>query len=228
MTESDWLTSTNPKAMLNFLQDSGRGSVRKLRLFACACSRLVWDRLPPGDMRDAVETAERLADGLARERDRVGYVHSLYRMTVDADRDTGANWFSSRPREDVSAYFAALLTLSEFGRPVTTSLNWEQASLTTGQQQPDLLRDVFGNPFRPLPIDPAWLAWNEGIVKRLAEVAYQERAMPAGHLDPARLAVLADALTDAGCTDTDLIDHLRSPGPHVRGCWPVDLLSCRD
>jgi hypothetical protein len=58
---------------------------------------------------------------------------------------------------------------------------------------------------------------NEGIFE------YEERQMPAGTLDNARLAVLADALEEAGCSDADLIGHLRGPGPHVRGCWPVDL-----
>jgi hypothetical protein len=39
-----------------------------------------------------------------------------------------------------------------------------------------------------------------------------------------RMPVLADALEDAGCTDAELLAHLRSPGPHVRGCWAIDLL----
>jgi hypothetical protein len=58
----------------------------------------------------------------------------------------------------------------------------------------------------------------------LAQAAYDERVLPAGTLDTARLAVLADALEDAGCADADLLGHLRGPGPHVRGCWAVDLL----
>jgi hypothetical protein len=58
----------------------------------------------------------------------------------------------------------------------------------------------------------------------LARAAYWYRLLPSGHLDPARLAVLADDLEDAGCTDPDLLGHLRGPGPHVRGCWAVDLL----
>jgi hypothetical protein len=60
-------------------------------------------------------------------------------------------------------------------------------------------------------------------VVRLAQAAYEERHLPAGTLDDGRLAVLADALEEAGCTDTDIVGHLRGPGPHVRGCWPVDL-----
>jgi len=68
------------------------------------------------------------------------------------------------------------------------------------------------------------LAWNAGAVRRLAEAAYAERQLPAGALDPARLAVLADALEEAGCTDADILGHLRAAAPHARGCWAVDLL----
>jgi hypothetical protein len=92
-----------------------------------------------------------------------------------------------------------------------------------------LLRDVFGNPFRPAPIvDSAWLAWQEGTSANLARAAYDERRLPAGTLDSARLALLADALEDAGCTDAELVGHLRGPGPHVRGCWAVDLILSKD
>jgi hypothetical protein len=91
--------------------------------------------------------------------------------------------------------------------------------------QQALLRDLFGPlPFRPVTIEPAWLAWNHGTVRHLAEAAYQERVRPDGTLDAARLAVLADALEEAGCADADLLGHLRGPGPHVFGCWCVDLL----
>jgi hypothetical protein len=86
-----------------------------------------------------------------------------------------------------------------------------------------LLRDVVGNPFRPVVLSPAWLTWNEATVARLAQAAYDERELPSGELNNARLAVLADALEEAGCTDADILCHLRGPGPHVRGCWPVDL-----
>jgi hypothetical protein len=88
---------------------------------------------------------------------------------------------------------------------------------------PALLREIFGNPFRPVSVRPAWLAWNDGAVPRLARAAYEERSLPAGTLDRARLAVLADALEEAGCADPDILSHLRG-GPHVRGCWAIDLL----
>jgi hypothetical protein len=77
-------------------------------------------------------------------------------------------------------------------------------------------------------LPPAVLAWNDGTVRRLAESIYEERQMPEGTLDAGRLAVLADALLDAGCGDEGLIAHCRSQGPHVRGCWAVDLLLAKE
>src|SRR5207245_2560950 len=83
--------------------------------------------------------------------------------------------------------------------------------------QADALRDVFANPFRPPPPNaPSVLQWNGGTVVGLAAAAYEERELPGGHLDRRRLAVLADALEEAGA-DAELVGHLRGHGPHVRG-----------
>jgi hypothetical protein len=90
--------------------------------------------------------------------------------------------------------------------------------------EPPLIHCIFGNPFRPVSLDLAVLTWNDATVVRLAQAAYDERHLPAGTLDNGRLAVLADALEEAGCTSEDVLGHLRGPGPHVRGCWAVDLL----
>jgi hypothetical protein len=85
--------------------------------------------------------------------------------------------------------------------------------------QSEILRDVFGNPFRPVSFDRAWRTQD---VACLAEAAFEERIPWGVHLHPHRLAVLADALEEVGADD-DVVAHLRSPGPHVRGCWAVDL-----
>jgi hypothetical protein len=88
-----------------------------------------------------------------------------------------------------------------------------------------LLREIFDNPFRPLPpLPPLLLTWRDGAIPRLAEAAYENRFLPSGHLDLAPLGVLADALEEAGCTDAELLGHLRGPGPHTRGCWAIDTL----
>ena len=90
-----------------------------------------------------------------------------------------------------------------------------------------LLRDLFGNPFRPVSLNPAWRTPD---VVAIAQAAYDERIAPdpanPGWLtiDPTRLAILADALLDAGCEDEVILSHCRSERPHVRGCWLIDLL----
>jgi hypothetical protein len=84
-----------------------------------------------------------------------------------------------------------------------------------------LLRDIFSNLFRPVTLDPGWRTPK---VRTLAKADYDQRELPAGTLDPGRMTVLADALEEAGCMEADLLDHLRGPGPHVRGCWAIDLL----
>jgi hypothetical protein len=95
--------------------------------------------------------------------------------------------------------------------------------------QAEFLRDIFGNPFRPSPPLPApILAWNDGTIRRLAQAVYSDRRLPAGTLDNTPLAVLTDALDEAGCDNADLLAHLRSNGPHVRGCWGVDLILGRE
>jgi hypothetical protein len=92
-----------------------------------------------------------------------------------------------------------------------------------------LVRCIFGNPFRPTALDPAWLCWHDSLIRRLAQVADDERQLPSGHLDPERVAVLADALEEAGCTDQKILGHLRQPGAvHVRGCHVVDLLLAKE
>jgi hypothetical protein len=89
------------------------------------------------------------------------------------------------------------------------------------RQQALLLRDIFGNPFRPARCDPAVLTAD---AVALANAAYGERALPQGDLDGTLLRVLADALEEAGCADESILTHLHSPGPHVRGCWALDLV----
>jgi hypothetical protein len=107
----------------------------------------------------------------------------------------------------------------------TVSGEADQAGDVEEREQCGLLRDVFGNPFRPAPlIGPAVLAWNDRTVVRLAQHIYEDRHLPDGTLYSDRLAVLADALEEAGVTDAQLLEHLRGPGLHVRGCFAIDAI----
>src|SRR5262249_31979463 len=90
--------------------------------------------------------------------------------------------------------------------------------------QADLIREIFGNPFRPTSFGSAFPGGNGGTVVQLATAAYEERVLPAGTLDSVRLRLLADTLEEAGCTDRAVLDHLRGPGGHVRGCWALDRI----
>ena len=85
------------------------------------------------------------------------------------------------------------------------------------KQQAAIVRDIFGNPFRPDAVDPSWLTWSDATLLKIAQGTYEERAFD-------RLPILADALDEAGCTQADILDHCRSEGLHARGCWVVDLI----
>jgi hypothetical protein len=80
--------------------------------------------------------------------------------------------------------------------------------------QCSVMRDIFGNPFRPVPCSPAWRTSN---VISLAQTIYDERQFD-------RMPILGDALEDAGCTSQEILNHCRQTGEHVKGCWVVDLI----
>jgi hypothetical protein len=214
MTSGDWLTSTDLQAMLAFVQDSGRASERKLRLFAAACCRRVWERLD-NRARRVVEAVERLASEseLRAASDALighGHGHEVARSVAWPDPMGGATRVS---------LFACIQAAGATRVAMRMSV-----SRTERAAQADLLRDIFG-PFCPLPPLPAFLlVWEDGLIPQMATGIYDNRLLPSGHLDQDRLAVLADALLDAGCDDAELLAHLRSPGPHVKGCAAVDAI----
>jgi hypothetical protein len=113
-------------------------------------------------------------------------------------------------------------TLSAFN----DAMRWEAGYDAERAVQAALLCDIFGPaPFRRLrPPSASLVSWNDGTVRRITEAVYEHRQLPFGTLDNARLAILADALLDAGCDDEALMAHCRTAGPHVRGCWGVDLI----
>lgn len=235
MTEAVWLVCDDARELRDCLLTElnvGREKAgqRKLWLFACASCRLLWDKLIDERSRAAVEYAERLADGLADP----AKFHAVFRAAEKAANTR--RWREDSPlraaaldardllaRRDPEAATDARSTMRMEMSPVAGE--HYQQWLDDLRELADLVRDVFGNPFRPATVDPTW---NTPVVTSLARAAYDERALPSGHLDTARLAVLADALEEAGCSEQAVLDHLRRPGPHVRGCWPVDLLLARE
>jgi hypothetical protein len=230
MTEQEWLACTEPRPMLAVVVGSAwtrhlftwlgrqreRCRQRRLRLFLCACWRDYVHLPGPTVYRAAIEVAERYADGIASRHEL-----AAARKATQTEMDASPLYNWSNPDDET-----ALLAVSG---NILNPRDIEFASLTCSHlHEVALLRDIFGNPFRPpVVVDPNWLTWNDGIVRRLAEDVYEERTLPVGSLDNIRLAMLADALEECG-GDDELVGHLRGPGPHVRGCFVVDAILGRE
>lgn len=205
MTEREWTTSRNPYVLLEELQYHD-ASLRKFRLFVCGYCRLFfWGKMPP-EVREAVETGELWADGST----------TRYRLRK-AQRVVGVNLLDKHPKARQVAYYSVCASNPEqlaheviaMGAVGSHSLRPRRVDYGKIAR---LIHCVFGNPFRATTekyrvITP----------QRLAASIYTDRAFD-------RLPILADALEEAGCTDEAILSHCRGPGPHVRGCWVVDLL----
>ena len=226
LSEAGWLDCRAPLLMLAWLRlkasvsrtQDGR---RRLRLWACACARRHWDRFGEQPWKNAevlragVEMAERFADG---EVDK-----ATFEAAVAVAREQGQG--ISVPA--APAFMAGHATFTspfdgawEVGRlgPMVGGAYHGPEFMAEQFEQCRLLRDVFGNPFRPVQRPGRDVL--RGTVPALAETIYHERTF-------AELPVLADALEDAGCSDEAILTHLRSDGPHVRGCWALDLVRAR-
>jgi hypothetical protein len=81
--------------------------------------------------------------------------------------------------------------------------------------------DVDGKPLGEVVFNRAWLDWNDGTVRRIAQSIYESRSFW-------DLPILADALTDAGCGDDRILRHLYAPMEHSRRCWVLRLLLALD
>ena len=211
MTEQAWLVCVEPKRMIDFV--IGRASGRKFRLFAVACSRdllaynesmELWMSETSEKMATAIQEAEAYAEG--RRPDVMGWWH----------------WANGREQSDLETAYVAL-GMSPDPNYWNGDPDVVVASVIPSFRihPSDHAREVFGNPLRPVSLESAW---RTPTVLGIAEAAYDERVLPPGHLDPVRLAILSDALEEAGCTEAAILDHLRGPGPHVRGCWALDLI----
>ena len=242
MTEQEWLACTDPQKILEFSR--GKASDRKLRLFAVACCRRIWDFLPTDACQRAVEIAERYADDQAANRE----LSSAWSAVAASAEEEGIKVFDPYEQENIewgdipggSAVMASIELLGErdvdaahVASHAALEVAWDAGRLRKGKEAAQLafdndyaveriaqtmaLRDIFGNPFRPVTIDPAWLTWNDGTIPKLAQAIYDERAFD-------RMPILADALEEAGCTNSGILDHCRQPAEHVRGCWVVDLI----
>jgi hypothetical protein len=228
MTESEWLASADSQAMLEIV--AAQASERQLRLFVCACCRALDGFVDKGRGQHAVDVAERYADGGA-SKDELAAARASADNEAELDWYHNYGWCWNLPNNEewpsvvaaddplgveqaAAAANGAVLCATDLER-----LRHRQAEDVLAVQAA-LVRDIFANPFRPVNVDSFW---RTPTVVALARAAYEERILPAGTLDALRLAVLADALEEHGA-NAAVVEHLRGPGPHVRGCWAVDCL----
>jgi hypothetical protein len=215
MTEAEWLECTDSKPMLQFLQ--GKASERKMRLFFVACAHLVWDKMTEPVMRKGVETAERFADGLASEQEQQAAHCEIYKLAYQGPSLSVKAYTMGVTLEDYFSLFGLSLScgFSKAGLDRVERTNgWAKGAQLTGQYQPFLLREIFGNPFRCVTLAPRWLTPR---VVSLARTVYDGGTFE-------QLPALAEALQEAGCGEPDFLSHCRGLGQHVRGCWVVDSL----
>lgn len=212
--EEKWLRSIDPLWMIDkvILPNTGlvgQERARKLRLMMCGWCRQIWSLLRDQRSRNAVEVGEKFADGKCRETelsDARSNMPGLKDATWYRDGQVAINcvfdegWHQWKTLSPTLSYEG----LGEFFRP----------AMLSNEAQANIIRDIFGNPFRPTTIGRQFIT---GQAIAMAEHAYDNR-------DWASLPVISDALEEAGCIEQPILDHLRGPGPHVRGCWCLDVI----
>jgi hypothetical protein len=215
MTEAKWLVCGDPRPMLDIL--AGASSVRKWRLFAVESCQLILKVFDYPDLEDAVAFGSTMAEG----NDQADWsIFDLVREVVDWGLGEMCETLNNIAMAVEVTIQPHVLSVDD-GRRVVESIS---AAYTEGDPdstgnndfcaQAKLLREIFGNPFRPVTFSPQW---RTDTALSLARQMYDSR-------DFSAMPILADALQDAGCDNTDVLDHCRGPRPHVRGCWVCDLV----
>jgi hypothetical protein len=192
MTEKEWMECKEPGPMLEYLQ--GKASDRKFRMLAvnCCVDSVSYINQTPWLVDIFFAAAE--SGVTANEIESLFFRIEGLPLT-SPERDV--IWLTLWNCEDVE--------------PLEMISPCMQRASDRGSTC-HYLRCIFGNPFKPITLNPSWLT---ATVKALAEQIYNNRAFE-------RMPVLGDALEEAGCTVAEVLEHCRNSGEHVRGCWVVD------
>lgn len=211
VTEAEWNTSGHPGPMLELLQ--GRASNRQLRLFACACCRSIWGHVPDGPCRNAVEVSQQFAYGEATADQLAAARKSAIAAASGAGPRSAAAWAACEAANP-SALYAAKVAADEACEQVRRHSPW--AADDEARAQAGFLRDIVGNLFRELR--PSFFRrWAQD--PRIQNIVAGARC---GELQE-DMKALGDELERLGCPKL-IVEHCRSSGPHVRGCWALELL----
>lgn len=211
MTEQEWLECENSEAMVEFVRSDT--TKRKLQLFAGACFRRLVHLLPDARQLKAIELLEN-APIEAEVLQRAG---RITRSAMPSSEDS----FRGKCKDMDDPYFVALMLFRELRsssdghHAAFAARGFADGGIAERRVQSRLLNCIFGPlPFRPISVE-ARLAAPE--ILDLAHSIYDEQEF-------VKLPILGDALRQAGCDNADILNHCQQPGPHVRGCWVIDLL----
>lgn len=213
MTEDEWFSCSDPTLMLAFLH--GRASDRQLRLFACAACHGVGRFVPVGACRQAVEVSHRFADGDATPDELAGARAAAIAATDGHPSPHREAMWAACETAHPSAMRAAKVAAQE-AREQVRKAN-PRAATDEAAAQAGYLRDIIGNPFRPARHKQVRALGRRPNVRGAAEELHESAPQE-------DMRALADLLEELDCTDADVLDHCRSPGPHVAGCWVLSLL----
>jgi hypothetical protein len=227
LTEEQWLRWPEPERLLECLESRAKPSDRKLRLFALACCRSVQALIEDQRAKEAIALLEQVAEGIAG-KSKLRTARSWF-AGLALQPDLGAAWHDA-----MAAFHSAIQPRAwNAARDAARFASWALAraairddSAVPSRQRVETrrkfevvhagwVRCIFANPFRE-PVAPHSLPITL-TVSALAGSIYSDGAFE-------RLPILADALEEAGSTDTDVLSHCRGPGPHVLGCSVVDLI----
>jgi hypothetical protein len=197
MTEAEWLACDEPEALLRGALGTLRTRNRVLRLFVA--NFWMWQ-----------------ADRLDASPDREGMRTRAGQMEAWAETGRLPRGLRAKDYPPDGIFFNKIAARSAEGTAAAAS--WRVPGPDVSARLVGLLRDIFGNPFRPATFSPSWRTDTAVTIARQMYAARDFSAMP----------ILADALQDAGCDSDDVLDHCRGEGPHVRGCWVCDLVLGRE
>lgn len=188
----------------------GKISLRRKRLLACGACRLHWNTTTDARLRRAIELSEHHADGLiSEEQMQVSSRETEELVELRGQRRNGADDLG--PIVELERAVADLAR----GEILLSLLHAWQADCTRQKDWLVLIRDLLQGTMSTVTVQPTWKKWNDQLVEKVARTIYDEARFD-------ELPILADALEEAGCDHPLLLSHLRSPGPHYRGCWALD------
>ncbi len=215
----------NPHVMLHLL--SPRASARKLRLFSAACCRRVQHLMTDPRQHEAIEAAERFADGRMSDAEFAAVFQPIFDWWEDRSAPPGnqpeisrsinaaLRHLDSEGGTDCAAGFAIQALMQSM--PCQNDEDRRAVKWAEQDAQCAIVRDLFRAPCEPFRFDTAWLARKGKPAVELAQVIYRDYRFDL-------LPTLADVLQRAGIRDDWVLTHCRTEGPHVRGCWVVDAL----